>query len=59
MLWGLVGHDAFGLVFVAVLAGELADRLEFYLELDPTTPESQMRADLRKALPVKGCSAAR
>ena len=38
----------YGILFV--LAGEIIDRCEFYLELDILTPEKQMAIDLNKQL---------
>jgi Fe-S-cluster-containing dehydrogenase component len=40
-----------GWVLPAVLAGELIDRCEYYLDLDIQTPQRQVAADLRKAAP--------
>jgi Fe-S-cluster-containing dehydrogenase component len=40
-----------GWVLWAVLAGELIDRCEYYLDLDIQTPQRQIAADLRKTTP--------
>jgi len=37
-----------GLVLPAVLAGELIDRCEYYLDLDIRTPQRQIATDLRR-----------
>lgn len=46
----LNGGEANLFVVVAVLFGELIDRLEFYAELDVVTPEKQMTVDLHEAI---------
>ena len=50
VVWSLSGGELRVAVIVAVLFGELIDRLEFYAELDLVTPERQMQIDLKKAI---------
>ena len=56
VVWALFGEDALVVVIAAVLLGEFADRLEFYLELEVVTPERQMAIDLQKAILVRRAS---
>lgn len=51
---GLAGLEtstgAFGYAVAGVLAGEIIDRCEYYLELEVVTPRRQMGADMEKRL---------
>ncbi len=49
IVWFFSSGHVSALVIVAILFGELIDRLEFYAELDIVTPEKQMTIDLLKA----------
>jgi DMSO reductase anchor subunit len=48
--WAVNGGEVNLLVVVAVLFGEMIDRMEFYAELDIVTPEKQMTLDLHEAI---------
>ncbi len=51
--WASWESRAHSVVIVAILIGELIDRIEFYLELEVVSPEQQMALDLRQALSVR------
>ena len=53
LLWVLTGTDYYRLIVASILAGEVVDRAEFYMDLDFTSPEAQARYDLEKMVEYK------
>lgn len=56
LVWRLGEPAWYPVAVAAVFAGELIDRVEFYLELEAPSPAGQMRADLEALLQKKGSS---
>jgi DMSO reductase anchor subunit len=54
VLWWLGEPRWYPLLVVAVIAGELIDRAEFYIELEAPSPARQMYADLAAIFQKKG-----
>jgi DMSO reductase iron-sulfur subunit len=54
LLWWKGGVQWYPVVVACVVAGELIDRAEFYLELDAPSPARQMAADLAAFVGEKG-----
>jgi Fe-S-cluster-containing dehydrogenase component/DMSO reductase anchor subunit len=53
LVWLLTGTDYYALIVAGILAGEILDRTEFYLDLDFTRPETRAHHDLVRLIEAK------
>lgn len=53
LLWVFTGTDLYSLIVASILVGEVLDRAEFYMDLDFTHPDAQVRRDLATMVAYK------
>jgi Fe-S-cluster-containing dehydrogenase component/DMSO reductase anchor subunit len=53
LLWLFTGTDFYALMVACILAGEIVDRAEFYIDLDFARPETRARLDLERMIETK------
>jgi hypothetical protein len=53
LLWIFAGTDFYGFIVASILVGEIVDRIEFYMDLDFTRPETRAHLDLERLIEAK------